>query len=71
MIFKNFQPYGFFCVVFRVRYIEEGTRLPCPDGCPATVYSEVMKPCWLKDARNRPSFTDLKTAITKAELKVT
>jgi hypothetical protein len=42
----------------------EGYRMPAPEDCPGEVY-DIMKRCWLKDADQRPSFTELMSLINQ------
>jgi len=51
--------------------LEEGVRLPQTELCPNYLYSRVMRDCWKKDPQTRPTFTQLKDLIKKAELEVT
>ena len=51
--------------------LEEGARLPRPDICPASAYTELMLPCWAADPAQRPTFAELAVAVRKVELQVT
>merc|ERR1711915_112584 len=51
--------------------LEEGVRLPQTEHCPNVLYSRVMLSCWAKDPSARPTFTQLKRELKKAELEVT
>jgi len=42
--------------------LESGIRLNCPEKCPAEVY-QIMLECWRLDSHQRPTFTQLKSAI--------
>ncbi len=51
--------------------MDEGLRLPVPENCPASVYTEIMLPCWHKDPKKRPRFPELKVALKRIENQVT
>lgn len=34
-----------------------------PEGTPKDVYDKVMYPCWYDDPDDRPTFTDIVTAL--------
>ncbi|KAI7690391.1 Tyrosine-protein kinase Src42A [Sarcoptes scabiei] len=38
--------------------VEHGYRMPCPQGCPPTLY-DIMLECWNKDPLKRPTFETL------------
>jgi len=38
--------------------VEHGYRMPCPPGCPDTLYN-IMLECWNKDPMKRPTFETL------------
>ena len=38
--------------------VEHGYRMPCPPGCPQSLY-EIMLECWHKDEMERPTFETL------------
>ncbi|XP_057693667.1 tyrosine-protein kinase CSK-like isoform X2 [Corythoichthys intestinalis] len=42
--------------------LEQGYRMPTPDGCPTEVY-DVMKSCWQLDPDFRPTFESLKQSL--------
>ena len=54
-----------------IRKLEEGSRLPLTEKCPALVYIELMLPCWILEPKDRLSFQELKTRLEKIELQVT
>jgi hypothetical protein len=37
-------------------FVEAGTRLKAPNGCPEEIY-DIMNDCWEEDAKFRPTFT--------------
>lgn len=41
-----------------LQQVENGYRMPCPPGCPQTLY-EIMLECWHKDENQRPTFETL------------
>ncbi|XP_053558847.1 tyrosine-protein kinase JAK3 [Bombina bombina] len=45
-----------------VEILQEGKRLPLPQGCPAEVY-KLMLSCWSSISSKRPSFKDLETQV--------
>jgi len=38
--------------------VEHGYRMPCPQGCPHSLY-EIMLECWHKEEMERPTFETL------------
>ena len=38
--------------------VEHGYRMPCPPGCPQSLY-EIMLECWHKEEMERPTFETL------------
>lgn len=38
--------------------VEHGYRMPCPQGCPKTLY-DIMLDCWRKEEIERPTFETL------------
>ena len=46
--------------------VTAGYRLPCPDGCPADVYT-LMTQCWNADSELRPGFDVLAHALRQLE----
>jgi len=46
-----------------VAALERGIRLHPPEGCPQSVYSRLMYPCWIVPSSGRPTFTELCHAI--------
>lgn len=38
--------------------VEHGYRMPCPPGCPSSLY-DIMLECWHKDPMKRPTFETL------------
>jgi len=48
-----------------VKKVQEGFRMDCPDSCPEDLYRKVMVWCWEIDAKNRPSFKQLKDKLRK------
>ena len=54
-----------------IRKLEEGSRLPLPEKCPALVYTELMLPCWNIEPKERLTFQELKNRLEKIELQVT
>ncbi len=49
----------------------EGVRMPRPELCPASLYTEVMMPCWNTDPKARPSFGSLLPILARVERQVT
>jgi len=47
--------------------LNNGVRLPCPESCPQSVYTQLMLPCWDLQPQNRPSFRSLLGDIIKVE----
>lgn len=47
--------------------LNKGVRLPCPEACPQSVYTQLMLPCWEIQPQNRPSFRSLLGDIMKVE----
>lgn len=38
--------------------VENGYRMPCPGGCPPSLY-DIMLQCWHKEPDKRPTFETL------------
>jgi len=47
--------------------LKTGIRLPCPESCPQSVYTELMLPCWNINPLNRPTFRSLLGLIQRVE----
>ena len=47
------------------RRVMNGERLEQPDNCPDPVYA-MMQNCWNSAPKDRPSMTDLQTALQEA-----
>jgi serine/threonine protein kinase len=47
--------------------LNKGVRLPCPESCPQSVYTQLMLPCWELNPQKRPSFRSLLGDIMKVE----
>eukprot|EP00794_Sanderia_malayensis_P007685 gene7685-8522_t len=45
-----------------IERIQTRHHLPCPDGCPTTLFS-IMKDCWVEDAACRIGFNDVMTKL--------
>lgn len=43
--------------------IQSRQHLPCPDGCPASLFS-IMKECWIEDPAQRIGFKDVRDKLT-------
>lgn len=41
-----------------VKYVEEGNRMDCPEGCPKNIYN-IMLRSWSSNAKDRPSFEEI------------
>ncbi|XP_035387652.1 ephrin type-A receptor 7-like isoform X2 [Electrophorus electricus] len=48
-----------------IKAIEDGFRLPAPLSCPASLH-QLMLDCWQKERAERPSFTQIHSALSKA-----
>ncbi len=46
-----------------VEAVTSGQTLTFPEGCPQSIYDDLMHPCWIMVAANRPTFTQLELAI--------
>ncbi|MCJ8739699.1 hypothetical protein PDJAM_G00050170 [Pangasius djambal] len=47
-----------------IKAIEDGFRLPAPLNCPTSLH-QLMLDCWQKDRTERPSFTQIHSALSK------
>ncbi|XP_065586537.1 tyrosine-protein kinase Blk isoform X2 [Cyrtonyx montezumae] len=45
-----------------IRNLEQGYRMPCPDMCPAELYSIILK-CWRSKPEDRPTFEYLQSVL--------
>nr|CAF04076.1 receptor tyrosine kinase [Suberites domuncula] len=52
-----------------IRDIENGYRMPQPDGCPDKLYS-VMKCCWQMNPIARPEFTELTNSLDNVVMEL-
>ena len=55
-----------------IKRLEDGYRMPCPEGCPELLY-EIMRECWRDEATSRPAFKVLQSRLDKfhAEIECT
>lgn len=70
------KPYGKWQNSVVIENVVNGYVLPCPGKCPEDLYSAVIKPCFIYETKQRPSFATLVDRfavvvgdITKDELK--
>ncbi|KAK9497663.1 hypothetical protein O3M35_004350 [Rhynocoris fuscipes] len=47
------------CLELLLELLEKGVRLPCPQHCPNTVYTELMLNCWRNNDKERPTFAQI------------
>ena len=45
------------------KLLTNGVRLPCPETCPKSVYTQLMLPCWQLNPHERPTFSKLLTLL--------
>ncbi|KAG1935246.1 ephrin type-A receptor [Pimephales promelas] len=48
-----------------IKAIEDGFRLPAPVNCPGSLH-QLMLDCWQKERTERPSFTQIHSALSKS-----
>lgn len=48
-----------------IKAIEDGFRLPAPVNCPAPLH-QLMLDCWQKERSERPSFSQIHSALSKS-----
>ncbi|XP_067282738.1 ephrin type-A receptor 7 isoform X1 [Pseudorasbora parva] len=48
-----------------IKAIEDGFRLPAPLNCPSSLH-QLMLDCWQKERQERPSFTQIHSALSKS-----
>ena len=46
----------------------KGYRMPKPDGCPDALY-EIILSCWKDEAKSRPTFDSLKSALQNLNIR--
>lgn len=47
-----------------IKAIEDGFRLPAPVNCPPSLH-QLMLDCWQKERTERPTFTQIHSALSK------
>eukprot|EP01114_Cavostelium_apophysatum_P008625 TRINITY_DN2123_c0_g2_i3.p1 TRINITY_DN2123_c0_g2~~TRINITY_DN2123_c0_g2_i3.p1 ORF type:complete len:685 (-),score=121.16 TRINITY_DN2123_c0_g2_i3:649-2703(-) len=57
-------PYVEFSNHDAMKYVSEGHRLECPEGCPDQIYL-LMLNCWAEDPKDRPSFEEIFQRIAR------
>uniref|UniRef100_UPI00358F3C12 tyrosine-protein kinase SRK3-like isoform X2 n=1 Tax=Myxine glutinosa TaxID=7769 RepID=UPI00358F3C12 len=50
-----------------VTFVDNGSHLSCPDGCPEDICT-LMKKCWDRDSGNRPNFETLSNDLNAKEI---
>ena len=48
--------------------VKAGYRMPCPRGCPRGLF-DIMDSCWKEKPEERPSFSEICTALSSLKLK--
>ena len=52
-----------------IKRLEDGYRMPCPEGCPELLY-EIMKECWRDEATSRPTFKALQGRLDEFHVEI-
>ena len=59
-------PYGSIRNVDIQQRLRDGLELPRPATCPQSFFTSVLRKCWIREWRSRPSFADLKKSVIKS-----